>query len=83
MDQTVFNELLQRVGPQIEKNDTFFQKTTEPGLRLAITLRYVATRDGYNSLQNSFCVAHNTSSKTASATCKRVLQECREETLVP
>ena len=38
--------VLQCVGP--EKRDTFFRK--EPGLRLAITLRFMATGDSYKSL---------------------------------
>jgi hypothetical protein len=41
-------ELVARVGPHLQKKDTFWRKTLEPGLRLAITLRYLVTGDSYN-----------------------------------
>ena len=81
MDQTMFNELLQRVGPRIEKKDTFFRKAIEPGLRLSITLRYLATGDSYKSLQYSFRVAHNTISKIVPETCEAIVEEYLEEVL--
>ena len=37
MDPAMFKEVLQRVGPRIEKYDTWFRKSINPGCRLAIT----------------------------------------------
>jgi len=45
MDPDIFIELLHRVGPRIEKQDTFFRKALPPGLKLAVILRYLATGD--------------------------------------
>ena len=39
MDPDTFHEILSRVGPRIEKQDTFWRRALEPGLKLAITLR--------------------------------------------
>ena len=39
----IYDQLLDKVRPFIEKQDTSFRKATTPGLRLAITLRYLAT----------------------------------------
>ena len=58
-----FYELLQRIGDRITKQNTFYRKPLEPGLKLAITLRYYATGDSYHSLMYSFRVAHNTISE--------------------
>ena len=39
MPPEMFDELLNRVGPRIQKRDTIFRKALEPGLKLAITIR--------------------------------------------
>ena len=44
------DELLNRVGPRIQKNDALWRKSLEPGLKLAITLRHVAAGNKYTTL---------------------------------
>jgi hypothetical protein len=39
----LFAEMVDRLRPIIEKKDTFWRKALEPGLRLAVCLRYMAT----------------------------------------
>lgn len=39
----IFDDLLNRVTPLIQRQDTVFRKAIPPGMRLAITLRYLAT----------------------------------------
>ena len=60
MDPAMFREVLQRVGPRIEKYDTWFRKSINPGCRLANTLHFLATGEKYRSLMFGFRVAHNT-----------------------
>jgi hypothetical protein len=81
VDPDMFQELLQRVGPYIEKQDTFFRKALEPGLRLAVVLRYLASGDSYMSLQYGFRVAHNTISKVVVETCEAIIAEYQEEVM--
>lgn len=57
MNPEMFHDLLARVGPKIEKQDTFWRTALEPGLKLAITLRYIATGNSYRSLQYGFRVS--------------------------
>jgi len=58
VDPDIFMELLHHVGPRIEKQDTFFRKALPPGLKLAVTLRYLATGGSYKSLSYSFRIVH-------------------------
>lgn len=39
----LFEELVTKVSPYIKRQDTTFRKAISPGMRLAITLRYLAT----------------------------------------
>jgi len=43
MDPAAFREILARVAPRTKKKDTLWRKALEPGLKLAITLCYLAT----------------------------------------
>lgn len=81
VDPELFQELLDRVGPIIEKKDTFMRKALEPGLRLAITLRYLATGDSYMTLQYGFRVAHNTISNIVADTCEAISAVLQDEVL--
>ena len=54
----------------------------EPGLRIAVTLRYMATGDSYKSLQYGFRVAHNTISKVVPETCEAIVEEYMAEEVV-
>ena len=52
-----------RVGPLITKKDTFYRKALDPLLKIAYTLRYMATGNIYSPLLYAFRVARNTISK--------------------
>ena len=43
MPPEMFDELLTRVGPRISKQKTNYREALEPGLKLAITLRHLAS----------------------------------------
>ena len=81
VDQELFLELLRRVGPRLEKRDSFMKKALKPGLRLAITLRYLATGDSYMSLQYGFRVANTTISLIVPEVCEAIIQEYLNEVM--
>ena len=81
MDPAMFREVLQRVGPRIEKFDTWFRKSINPGCRLAITLHFLATGEKYRSLMFGFTVAHNTISVIVTQTCEAIVAEYGEEVM--
>ena len=81
MDPAMFREVLQRVGPRIEKYDTWYRKSINPGCRLGITLRFLATEEKYRSLMFVFRVAQNIVSVIVRQTCEAILAEYGDEVM--
>jgi len=81
MKPAMFDELVQRVGPRIEKQDTRMRKALSPGLKLAITIRYLATGDKYPTLMYSFRVARNTVALIIPEVCKAIVEEYKDEVI--
>ena len=81
MDLAMFREVLQRVGPRIEKYDAWYSKSINPGCRLAVTLCFLATGEKYRSLMFGFRVAHNTISVIVRQTCEAILAEYGDEVM--
>ena len=79
MEPAMFNELLTRIGPRIAKKDTWYRPALTPGLKLAVTLRYLASGDSYHSLMYGFRVAHNTISILIRDVCEAIIAEYAEE----
>ena len=79
MDGATFDGLLTRLEERLTKQDTFYRKALPPGLKLAITLRFLATGDSYMSLQYSFRVAHNTITSIIDDTCAAIIDEYMRE----
>ncbi len=55
----MFQEMVDRLTPLICKLYTNYRKALDPGLKVAITLRYMATGDISKSLQYGFRVVYN------------------------
>ena len=77
----MFDELLERITPFIGKEDTNYRKALEPGMKLAITLRHLATGDSYASLQYDFRVARNTISLLVREVCDALVMELKNEVI--
>ena len=75
----LFQELVERVGPRLKKTDTSMRKSLEPGHRLAMTLRYMASGDSYQSLSYNFRVAPTTISCLVPETCEAIVQVYMDE----
>ena len=56
----MFQELLHVISDKTTKKSTWYRQSIDPGLRQVITLRYLATVDGYRTLMYGFRVAHKT-----------------------
>ena len=79
MQPAMFDEILKRVGPRIQKKDTNSRKCLDPGLTLAITIRHLASGDKYLTLQYDFRVARNTISSIISEVCRAIVLEYKNE----
>ena len=55
----MWHHILGRVGPQIQKQDTERRLALEPGLKLAVTLRYLATGETFRSLVFGYMKSHS------------------------
>ena len=53
MEVEMFQELVARVGPRVQKN-TNCRQPLAPCLKIAMTLRYMATRESFHSLGFQF-----------------------------
>ncbi|XP_014664080.1 PREDICTED: uncharacterized protein LOC106806600 [Priapulus caudatus] len=78
----MFDELLVRIGPRIQKQDTRYREALEPELKLAVTIRYLASSDKYPSLQYDFRVARNTISLLVPEVCQAIVEEHKEEVIL-
>ena len=52
-----------------------YRRSLDPGLKLAIALRYLASGDSYHSLMYGFRVAHNTISSIVPEVCEAIIEE--------
>ncbi len=77
----MFQELVARLAPQITKTYTNCRKALDPGLKLAISLKYLATSDSSKSLQYGFRVAYNTICLLISDVCQAIVDDYHEEVI--
>lgn len=74
-----FIEISNRIEPIISKQDTNMRRSLEPGFKLAVTLRYLATGDSYMSLKYAFRCGHNTISLFIPEVCRAIIQVYQQE----
>jgi hypothetical protein len=77
----MFVDMVQRLTPRVRKQDTWLRKCLPVDIKVAITLRYLATGDSYKSLMYLFYVAHNTISLLVRDVCDAIYQEYGEEVI--
>ncbi|KAI9553806.1 hypothetical protein GHT06_019074 [Daphnia sinensis] len=63
MSPSMFNKLLEMVGPKLAKKDTKMRRSIPVEQRLALTLRFLASGDCMRSLSYAFRIGHSTVSK--------------------
>ena len=82
MPPDMFDELVQRLTPYLERQDTFMRKALTPGLKVALTLRYLASGDENPSLMFGFRVGCSTIAQIIPVVCEAIIQEYSEEAIV-
>lgn len=82
MEQETFYDILQRITPRIKKKDSNFRKALPPGLKLAATLRFLATGSSTKSLMFAFRVSHNAICNMIIEVCQAIIDELAKEVIV-
>lgn len=82
MTYSDFEYLLNKVSPVIRKNDTQLRLAIPAKLRLAITLRYLATGDSFKSLHYLFKVSSEIISRIIPDVCKALISVLGEQVKV-
>ena len=69
-----FEELLCLVAPKISKNNTNYRAAISPSIRLAVTLRYLATGDSFTSLMYLFKLSKQSISSIVPEVCEAIIE---------
>ncbi len=77
----MWHYILGRVGPRIQKQDTEKRLALEPGLKLAVTLRYLATGEIFRSLAFGYRVSHSSIVQFLPEMCEAIILELRPEVM--
>ena len=81
MTPDMFDELLARVGPRITKETTNMREPLSPGLKLAVTLRHLATGAQYEDMKFPWRVPANSISIIVREVCQAIVDEYLDELL--
>jgi hypothetical protein len=82
MSLSDFEYLLTLISPIISKQDTQLRDSIPAKIRLAITLRFLATGDSYKSLHFLFKVSSQIISKIVPEVCAAINQVLKNEVKV-
>ncbi|XP_047120579.1 uncharacterized protein LOC124803438 [Schistocerca piceifrons] len=83
MSYTDFEYLVNEISPTISKKSTDFRAAIPAKYRLAITLRYLASRDSYKSLHYLFKVSTQAISKIIPEVCRALNNILKVEIKMP
>ena len=83
MPPAMFDEVVQRLTPRLSRTTTRFREPLEPGLKVALTLRHLASGSKYREMQYGWRVPHNTISLVVREVCEAIIAEYHEELLKP
>ncbi|XP_065567478.1 uncharacterized protein LOC136031705 [Artemia franciscana] len=83
MNKVSFDILLEKIWPEIERKDTKFRKAIIPGVRLVITLRYLAEGCSQDHLSFGFRVGRSTVSGIIKNTCSALINALKNDYLPP
>ncbi|XP_067123185.1 uncharacterized protein [Centruroides vittatus] len=79
MSPEKFDELLNKLGPKISKQNTRWRDSIPASDRLAVTLRYLASGETFRSLSYSFRMGRSTVGKIVKETCVCIWEELAED----
>ena len=79
MPPVMLDAIVTRLTPRLTKPKINFRPNLKPGLKVAITLRHLASGTKYTDMQYAWRVPHNTISKVVREVCEAILEEYLDE----
>lgn len=73
MEQEYFQEPVAADGPKIQKADTEMRTSIKPDEQVAVTLRFLATGESFQSLQHQFCISRTAILETVIQTSYEII----------
>ena len=77
----LYQELEQRITAEFQRDRTLMRDPVSPGVKLAVTLRHLATGDSYTTLQYAFRVASPTIEKFVPEVCDAITRAYRDQVM--
>lgn len=81
MPVAMYDEVVTRLTPRLTKETTNYRENLEPGLKVAVTLRHLASGAKYRDMQYGWRVPHNTISVVVREVCQAIIEEYLDELL--
>ena len=78
----LYDEVFERVKGRITKQFTWFRKPVDPGLKLAVTLRHLASGSSYSDMKFSWRLPHNSISLIVREVCQAIIDEYLNEVMI-
>ena len=82
MEPETFKEILDRITPRIQKEETQFGNTISPRLRLSATLRFLATGASSKTIGYAFRISYQIFCTFLIEVCQAIIDEFSEEVIV-
>ena len=83
MPQDMFKEIVARLTPHILKQTTNWREPLNPGLKVALTLRHLASGAQYKDMQYAWRIPPNTISVVVTEVCQAIVAEYLDEQMTP
>lgn len=83
MEPDMYNELSNRLEHRLTKQYTRLRSAVEPGLKLAVTLRHLASGAKYSELQYGWRIPPNSLSIVVREVCQAICDEYMDEVMSP
>ena len=81
MPPELYQELEQRITAEFQRDRTLMRDPVSPGVKLAVTLRHLATGESYTTLQYAFRVASPTMEKFVPEVCDTITRAYQDQVM--
>ena len=79
MPPDMFDEIVFKLTPSLTKTTTYMREPLEPGLKVAITLRHLASGSSYKDMSYAWRLPHNTISIVVREVCQAIIDVYNDE----